>query len=186
MSPIVKTDISRLFVVIHTWKTINSSRGLFPIRQRKHATLKLNMHNTKTNKFLMRTWTPGQALPQQRRHIFHVPNHPGAYNSVFHHEDCQYCLRIWVSFEWLYFVPQSGYPVKKKRVEIVKQPYSFNIFFKMLTPFMEAKALSTVSRTWLWCLQIGQVLFISSNIIFQLSRYYPLTKMFEILNSSLL
>ncbi|XP_075547645.1 alpha-tocopherol transfer protein-like [Dermacentor variabilis] len=37
-----------------------------------------------------------------------------------------------------------GYPVRKKRVDIVKQPYSFNIFFKMITPFLDAASIAKV------------------------------------------
>ncbi|XP_064482721.1 alpha-tocopherol transfer protein-like isoform X3 [Ornithodoros turicata] len=33
------------------------------------------------------------------------------------------------------------YPIQKKRVEIVKQPYSFNVLFKMMTPFIDEKGL---------------------------------------------
>ncbi|CAN7947357.1 unnamed protein product [Ixodes hexagonus] len=39
---------------------------------------------------------------------------------------------------------QSGYPVKKKRVDIIRQPYSFNVLFKMITPFLDHTALSRV------------------------------------------
>ncbi|XP_065288638.1 alpha-tocopherol transfer protein-like isoform X4 [Dermacentor albipictus] len=39
---------------------------------------------------------------------------------------------------------QPGYPVRKKRVDIVKQPYSFNIFFKMITPFLDAASIAKV------------------------------------------
>ncbi|XP_075749128.1 alpha-tocopherol transfer protein-like [Rhipicephalus microplus] len=35
-----------------------------------------------------------------------------------------------------------GYPIKKKRVDIVKQPYSFNVFFKMFTPFLDAASIA--------------------------------------------
>ncbi|KAL1419751.1 hypothetical protein MTO96_004671 [Rhipicephalus appendiculatus] len=37
-----------------------------------------------------------------------------------------------------------GYPIKKKRVDIVKQPYSFNVFFKMVTPFLDAASIAKV------------------------------------------
>ncbi|XP_077525904.1 alpha-tocopherol transfer protein-like isoform X1 [Haemaphysalis longicornis] len=37
-----------------------------------------------------------------------------------------------------------GYPVKKRRVDIVKQPYSFNVFFKMITPFLDASSIAKV------------------------------------------
>ncbi|XP_077525905.1 alpha-tocopherol transfer protein-like isoform X2 [Haemaphysalis longicornis] len=39
---------------------------------------------------------------------------------------------------------QPGYPVKKRRVDIVKQPYSFNVFFKMITPFLDASSIAKV------------------------------------------
>ncbi|KAK8786423.1 hypothetical protein V5799_023801 [Amblyomma americanum] len=39
---------------------------------------------------------------------------------------------------------QPGYPVRKRRVDIVKQPYSFNIFFKMITPFLDASSIAKV------------------------------------------
>lgn len=37
-----------------------------------------------------------------------------------------------------------GYPVRKRRVDIVKQPYSFNIFFKMITPFLDSSSIAKV------------------------------------------
>ncbi|XP_037515643.1 alpha-tocopherol transfer protein-like [Rhipicephalus sanguineus] len=37
-----------------------------------------------------------------------------------------------------------GYPIRKKRVDIVKQPYSFNVFFKMVTPFLDAASIAKV------------------------------------------
>ncbi|KAH7986936.1 hypothetical protein HPB52_024624 [Rhipicephalus sanguineus] len=41
---------------------------------------------------------------------------------------------------------QPGYPIRKKRVDIVKQPYSFNVFFKMVTPFLDAASIAKASN----------------------------------------
>ncbi|CAN8008762.1 unnamed protein product [Ixodes pacificus] len=38
----------------------------------------------------------------------------------------------------------AGYPIKNRRWDIVKQSYIFNVFFKMLTPFLDATALSKI------------------------------------------
>ncbi|CAN7989650.1 unnamed protein product, partial [Ixodes pacificus] len=51
---------------------------------------------------------------------------------------------IIIIYRLTFYSLQSGYPVKKKRVEIIREPYTFNVLFKMITPFLDQTALSRV------------------------------------------